>query len=1726
MSFRNTGGASPTRSRFRTETDTTPRQSRTPRLLIAGVSGSRSPSASPVTELPLIETGRSSPKPRKPPVAAATTHFPLVSRRAPHYDRAESHTTLGRGSNSPSTSSSGPVSLGLHGRRVSSGQSNATVAVPHEILARGERAQRKFREALAKGKAQPRTLKVMFVGRGRAGKTSTLKSLCNEAFDASEASTHGVENAVCTTERRFETSTQPTREWRRMRRLPTNDFDVVVAKHVAQELRRSVSEDPQEVERERRERNSSTGVPPAGWSSVLVDQDCEGSGFKMPLDLVIKHMSQDGDIEDVITLQTFDFAGQEEYHMLHHLFMSNKGLYLVIFDLSLWIDAENDDRIAEESLTFWICSVHCHAPESRVLLVGTHADLLGPRRTAVLKAVDSRVQNLLEGNEALNAQLVVNEAEELCFFPVDNRRRGRQSVDVLRAKVDETASDICTRGFLSKPLPLYWLRYQTELTRLGKVGPERYWGTTPGGLPPGAPSNPSHVLPFSHVARLGRAVGIQDDGELLSVLIYLHDTGSLIFFDEEKLRDSVVLDPYWLAEAAANIFNCPRVVQGSVALARRLLERGELHVDLLKQYLWKSPRFAEYIPTLVNLLLRFDLLVSSSEKDVYVVPFLLPLRSGAYEPPGEGSLSFDFHGMLSRLLPTVFPQLIASAAKTPSLRLTHSQVYKDSCTIFLGRRRICFELVPPVRPEMIAVRRLLGGDEDGEEEQLPLELAKQVINLVHESTSEWLPHLSFTAGVLCPHCHHSGSPHVIDVSELSEVVVCRRSHEPVTLEKASWAFHWRQEVLEQNHEEPLVHPQRSQSVEDPPLGDVIEKPTEVGTARERRPSLPGVEKRTVPIPTMQPSSSSQSIGKESITENDSTKVGLLYFLYASPLTVDALDVRSELQLLRDSLSEEDFRVEIDVRLGLSSTLLELLSHGDRSYPGAPVFLHCAMHAGYATSTHGLEPFLLLEDEVAQPQPLPRWRLLQWLRQKEGLKCPLSGVFLNCCDSEGVAGAFMEAGVPHVICCRGRVFDGACKTFTKAFYRSLAAGRPVFSAFEYAQESVAFSPQAGLRPEAQKFLLLPRQDDVLKYPGLSVAPMARHCSVTLQLLTAHALEDAKDLSSVGNAAKAMKWMGGDSTSVLPGRHQHFLGRAQEMVEMARHFSRSDRARVVNVWGKAPGLGKTAMLAEFTRFCIYPGRLFEGLAVWVPLRFAPPEVTPGVPPLTRASSGPRSERGDLFLEQVLTSVTRFTEQIDGKAPAASGDGYSTLLWSLRRLECRGRVQLVLDGIEDWVDSMAVRTLLADVLNATERLCILLGSRIHVQNSFGGLKTDNLELKPLQPKDAAQLFLYRVHRHLYWKDLWRSKEEWMKKAAEWYGDNIYNKVADRSLLDTGDVPITLEREKREEVLNALASMPLLAEFCQGIPLRIQQTAERVTSSLSSLWSLLSELRDERARNRQQIQQGLLAPSTLHAKRRPISGAWQLGKVIGQGAQGVVYKALDSVSGESFAVKVLEDSKELHQELELLQSISHEHIVSYLGHEVHDKQLYIFLEYMPEGTLKDKIDEFGAFQEELCAALCEQVLNGLAYLHDQQVMHRDLKCSNLLLDVSGRVKISDFGCSRWISKEDLAKSLVGSPFWLPPELLVGAPYDQSADIWSFGCATVELLTASRPWVKQVTADNALAAAHQIGKLTERGERPIVEQETSNEARSFLYDGCLRCTAAERYTAKRLLQHPWLRKN
>jgi len=545
------------------------------------------------------------------------------------------------------------------------------------------------------------------------------------------------------------------------------------------------------------------------------------------------------------------------------------------------------------------------------------------------------------------------------------------------------------------------------------------------------------------------------------------------------------------------------------------------------------------------------------------------------------------------------------------------------------------------------------------------------------------------------------------------------------------------------------------------------------------------------------------------------------------------------------------------------------------------------------------------------------------------------------------------------------------------------------------------------------------------------------------------------------------------------------------------------------------------------------------------------------LERTASGQQeSHRCTVFLEQVAAAVDSFVDTFGSERGSnsperkAESNGFDSmqfrlagLVRTLRQLERGGSpLLLVLDGVEDFVDSSSVRIALDSIVQGTERVCMLFGSRIHVRSSFGGMKTENLELKPLRPRDSAQLFIYRVHRHIYWKDLWRTKAEWMDYAERCFGKEKLEKIDDATKLERGEVPIALDRAHREEALTVLASQPLLAEFCQCIPQRIRQTAERVTDSMGTLWDLLEELRSEKAQAQQGLQDRILAPprqpsaplaehlQQTNRSNRPCpaftsGGEWQLGKVIGQGAYGVVYHARCSTSGESFAVKVTKDSPELRRELELYEQLDdHAHIVRFYGHEVHDGQLYVFLEYMPEGSLKDKLREFGAFQESLCCASARQILLGLVYLHSKRILHRDLKCSNLLLDATGCVKISDFGCARWLCGDEQAKTLVGSPWWLAPEIISGSAYDEAADIWSFGCTNVELLTGHLPWAQQITADNLLVAAHQVGKRAASGEQPLANEVcTSEDCRNFVWSCCLAVEPLARKSASELLQHAWV---
>ncbi|EXJ79778.1 STE/STE11 protein kinase [Capronia epimyces CBS 606.96] len=245
-----------------------------------------------------------------------------------------------------------------------------------------------------------------------------------------------------------------------------------------------------------------------------------------------------------------------------------------------------------------------------------------------------------------------------------------------------------------------------------------------------------------------------------------------------------------------------------------------------------------------------------------------------------------------------------------------------------------------------------------------------------------------------------------------------------------------------------------------------------------------------------------------------------------------------------------------------------------------------------------------------------------------------------------------------------------------------------------------------------------------------------------------------------------------------------------------------------------------------------------------------------------------------------------------------------------------------------------------------------------------------------------------------------------------------------------------------------------------------------------------------------------------------WMKGDLIGEGSFGSVYLALHAVTGELMAVKQVElpnvakgtegDKKKtamiaaLKQEITLLQGLRHPHIVQYLGTSSDEEHLNIFLEYVPGGSIAGMLKQYNTFQEPLVRNFTRQILEGLSYLHEQNIIHRDIKGANILVDNRGAVKISDFGVSKQINFNGMSAapgtrtSLQGSVFWMAPEVVRQSGQSIKSDIWSVGCLVVEMFTGSRPFPSMTTLQTLFA----VGS---NNEKPSIPDTASEDAKKFM---------------------------
>lgn len=248
-----------------------------------------------------------------------------------------------------------------------------------------------------------------------------------------------------------------------------------------------------------------------------------------------------------------------------------------------------------------------------------------------------------------------------------------------------------------------------------------------------------------------------------------------------------------------------------------------------------------------------------------------------------------------------------------------------------------------------------------------------------------------------------------------------------------------------------------------------------------------------------------------------------------------------------------------------------------------------------------------------------------------------------------------------------------------------------------------------------------------------------------------------------------------------------------------------------------------------------------------------------------------------------------------------------------------------------------------------------------------------------------------------------------------------------------------------------------------------------------------------------------------------------IGHGSFGAVYYARNVITKEVVAIKKMSYSgkqsnekwQEILKELKFLRTLNHPNTVEYKTCYLKEHTAWFVMEYCL-GSASDIIEVHKSpLKEDEIAAICQDVLTGLDYLHSLGKIHRDVKAGNILLTESGSVKLADFGSA---SFKCPANSFVGTPYWMSPEVILAmdeGQYDGKVDVWSLGITCLELAERKPPYFNM----NAMSALYHIAQndapsLTSRG--------WSDVFRRFV-ESCLQKDPADRPNAARLLSHVFI---
>jgi len=252
---------------------------------------------------------------------------------------------------------------------------------------------------------------------------------------------------------------------------------------------------------------------------------------------------------------------------------------------------------------------------------------------------------------------------------------------------------------------------------------------------------------------------------------------------------------------------------------------------------------------------------------------------------------------------------------------------------------------------------------------------------------------------------------------------------------------------------------------------------------------------------------------------------------------------------------------------------------------------------------------------------------------------------------------------------------------------------------------------------------------------------------------------------------------------------------------------------------------------------------------------------------------------------------------------------------------------------------------------------------------------------------------------------------------------------------------------------------------------------------------------------------------------------KLLGEGSFGEVWLVKHNILGKEFAMKIIDktpysNTSQIINEINILKTLDHPNILKVLEFHLTADKFYIITDYCKEGELFHEIDKRTKFSERETSFILYQILQAVRYIHKMRVVHRDIKPENIM--IMGRepngllhVKLIDFGTAKLFSEGNKHKALVGSSYYIAPEVIRGK-YDESCDLWSVGVIMYIMLTGTPPF--NGDDDDEILKAVSIGKY----DTNLDSYKALTPNAKDLLTKLLKFNPTQRITAAEALSHPW----